>query len=360
MSGTCRRTGCEQDRGWCRSGRSCSAGRSRATSASAGATPRRKEVRHALEVAQAADFVDALAEGIEAPVEQEGSTSPGAAGSGWPSRGRWCGVRRSTSSTTASRHSTTRPTPGCARRWRAETAGAAVIIVAQRVSTILHADRIVVLDGGRVAGIGTHTELLETCETTGRSCSPAHRGGRRVSRQAPARPSGPPRRPGPGPGPGPHGMGMPVEKARNFGTSLRRLLGRLRPHRPALLVVVALGVVSVALSIAGAEAPRQRHPAGLRGCGLQGPPGRRHQGAGGPAPAVRWPRPAGRHAGEHAPDPRVGVDFPALGRLLLGVVLVYLLSSVFSLGLRTSCGVTQRTVYALREDVDVKLGSVCR
>jgi ATP-binding cassette subfamily B protein len=40
-----------------------------------------------------------------------------------------------------------------------------VIIVAQRVGTILHADQIVVLDGGRVVGLGTHAELIETCET---------------------------------------------------------------------------------------------------------------------------------------------------------------------------------------------------
>ena len=45
------------------------------------------------------------------------------------------------------------------------TDGATVLIVAQRVSTIMHAEQIVVLDEGRVAGIGTHKQLLETCET---------------------------------------------------------------------------------------------------------------------------------------------------------------------------------------------------
>lgn len=42
---------------------------------------------------------------------------------------------------------------------------AAVIIVAQRISTILHADQILVLDEGKIVGRGTHEELLESCET---------------------------------------------------------------------------------------------------------------------------------------------------------------------------------------------------
>ena len=39
-----------------------------------------------------------------------------------------------------------------------------VIIVAQRISTILHADQILVLDEGKIAGKGTHEELLDQCE----------------------------------------------------------------------------------------------------------------------------------------------------------------------------------------------------
>ena len=39
-----------------------------------------------------------------------------------------------------------------------------VFIVAQRISTILHADNIIVLDEGRIAGMGSHNELMENCE----------------------------------------------------------------------------------------------------------------------------------------------------------------------------------------------------
>ena len=44
-----------------------------------------------------------------------------------------------------------------------KTKEAAVIIVAQRISTILHAEQIIVLDEGKVAGIGTHQELFDHC-----------------------------------------------------------------------------------------------------------------------------------------------------------------------------------------------------
>ena len=48
---------------------------------------------------------------------------------------------------------------------REVSAESTVIVVAQRVSTVLEADQVIVLDGGRVVGAGTHTVLLENCPT---------------------------------------------------------------------------------------------------------------------------------------------------------------------------------------------------
>jgi len=50
------------------------------------------------------------------------------------------------------------------RALKQETKNATTLIVAQRISTILHADKILVLDEGRVVGQGTHQELLKSCE----------------------------------------------------------------------------------------------------------------------------------------------------------------------------------------------------
>lgn len=50
------------------------------------------------------------------------------------------------------------------RALKEKTENSTVLIVAQRISTILHAEQIIVLDDGKVAGIGTHQELLQNCE----------------------------------------------------------------------------------------------------------------------------------------------------------------------------------------------------
>ncbi|KQV26413.1 ABC transporter ATP-binding protein [Yonghaparkia sp. Root332] len=150
---------------------------------------------------------------------------------------------------------------------------------------------------------------------------------------APERPVGPPGgvRRGPMGGPMGGGIGMPAEKATSFGPSAKRLVGRLRPERGRVIAVIALGVVSVLLSVVG--------PA-LLGLATN----LIVEGVFGSADLAG-------EAGDGG-----GIDVPALQLLLGGVLLVYVFSSLFSwLQAYVLNGVTQRTIYRLREEVQAKL-----
>ena len=59
-------------------------------------------------------------------------------------------------------HLITKQMPSFVRRLKDETKNATVLLVAQRVSTVIDADQIIVLDNGQIAGMGTHKELLKT------------------------------------------------------------------------------------------------------------------------------------------------------------------------------------------------------
>jgi ATP-binding cassette subfamily B protein len=120
---------------------------------------------NALEIAQARDFVSAMPGGLEAPIDQGGTNVSGG------QRQRLAIARALVRkpniylfddsfsaldlATDARLRAALAPT----------TEDAAVVIVAQRVSTIMNADQILVLEDGRTVGLGTHRQLLETCPT---------------------------------------------------------------------------------------------------------------------------------------------------------------------------------------------------
>ncbi|MDO5364677.1 MAG: ABC transporter ATP-binding protein, partial [Collinsella sp.] len=127
----------------------------------AGATE--TEMRHALDVAQS-DFVWGLPERLDAPVAQGGTNFSGG------QRQRLAIARALMKHADLyifddSFSALDFKTDAALRRaLKPETRNAAVLIIAQRINTILHADQIVVLKDGRIVGKGTHEELMEGCE----------------------------------------------------------------------------------------------------------------------------------------------------------------------------------------------------
>jgi len=123
------------------------------------------ELWTALRIAQAESFVRDLPDGLESPVSQSGSNFSGG------QRQRLAIARAlvkrpaiyvfDDSFSALDLRTDANLRAALAR----EVRNATIVIVAQRVGTIMTADQIVVLDGGTIVGVGTHDDLLETCET---------------------------------------------------------------------------------------------------------------------------------------------------------------------------------------------------
>jgi len=123
-----------------------------------------EEIQHAATVAQATDFVNGMEEGYEHFIAQGGTNVSG----GQKQR---LSIARALvrdpeiyifdDSFSALDFKTDARLRAALKK---ETAKSTVIIIAQRVATVMDADRIIVLDEGKIAGIGTHKELLTSCE----------------------------------------------------------------------------------------------------------------------------------------------------------------------------------------------------
>ena len=121
------------------------------------------EIKKAATIAQAAEFIDQKPESYAAPVAQGGTNLSG----GQKQRiamaralVRNAGIYVFDDSFSALDFATDARLRAALRT---ETANATVFIVSQRIGTVMNADRIIVLDDGKVVGIGAHADLLETC-----------------------------------------------------------------------------------------------------------------------------------------------------------------------------------------------------
>ncbi|RKT79063.1 ATP-binding cassette subfamily B protein [Terracoccus luteus] len=159
---------------------------------------------------------------------------------------------------------------------------------------------------------------------------------------------------------GPMSMGQPAEKSLDFGPSAKRLLGRLRPHRAKVVVVLVFAVVSVALSSIGPKVLGRATDlifAGIIGrqVGEGAPPGTTKQ------QVVDGLRASGQTTYADLVSnvdfvPGRGVDFDAVGRVLLLVVGLFVVASLLMWVQGWILqGVLQRTMYDLRQEVEAKL-----
>lgn len=136
----------------------------------------------------------------------------------------------------------------------------------------------------------------------------------------------PMRRPGGGPGMGPH-MGRPVEKAKNFRGSFRRLLGYLKPYKYQILAVVLLAILSTVFSIFAPKIMGKATTKLFEGIllKLRGVPGAK-------------------------------VDFIYIRNILFFLTGLYLFSALFSyMQQYIMAGVAQKTVYNMRNEINEKL-----
>jgi ATP-binding cassette, subfamily B, multidrug efflux pump len=142
----------------------------------------------------------------------------------------------------------------------------------------------------------------------------------------PGRPGMGPRR-GPGGHGGPMGFGAPVEKAKNFGGSLKRLVAYLKPHMTKLIVVFGLAIASTVFAIF--------------------------------APKIMGKATTKLFEGLMAKMmhvPGAAIDFGYIGQIVVMLIALYTVSSLLSFVMQyIMAGVSQKTVYDMRKTVNEKL-----
>ena len=124
------------------------------------------------------------------------------------------------------------------------------------------------------------------------------------------------------------GIGMPVQKAKDFKGTLRRLTEYLQPHQPALIVVIVAGVIATLFSVVGPKILGMATTKIFEG-----------------------------YLGRAMGTSRAGIDFTYVGRILSMLIGLYVVSAAFQyLQQYLMSAVAQKTVYSLRREVEAKFG----
>lgn len=122
------------------------------------------------------------------------------------------------------------------------------------------------------------------------------------------------------------GMGMPVQKAKNFKGSLKRLLAYLRPHRPALTVVIVCGVIGTIFTVLGPRLLGLATTAVFEG-----------------------------FVAKQRGIPGAGIDFTFINRLMVWLAGLFVVANFFQYLMQyLMANVAQKTVYELRREVESK------
>jgi len=122
------------------------------------------------------------------------------------------------------------------------------------------------------------------------------------------------------------GLGVPTQKAKNFKGTLNRLLGYLRPHRSALVVIVVTGAIGTVFGVIGPKILGMATTKIFEG-----------------------------YLAKAAGRPGAGIDFAAIAQLLTWLVALYIVANAFQYLMQyLMANVAQKTVYALRQEVEAK------